>query len=76
MKSRFLMCKKPLFYIQKGAFFIIMLREKTMASRLCSGGLQEGGSEESGICSGFMLRLGESAVLFAVYGKCSNFAGC
>ena len=76
MKSRFLMCKKPLFYIQKGAFFIIMLREKTMPARLCSGGLQEGGSEESGICSGFMLRLGGSAVLFAVYGKCSNFAGC
>lgn len=28
MKSRFLMCKKPLFHIQKGAFLIIMLREK------------------------------------------------
>ena len=33
-----------------------------MASRLCSGGLQEGGSEESGICS--VLCFGLEKVLF------------
>ena len=62
MKSPFLLYKKPLFYIQKGAFSIIMLREKN--------------DDIKAFSSVLMLRLGGSAVLFAVYGKCSNFAGC
>lgn len=33
MKSRFLMYKKPLFEYKKGAFFIIMLREKNDAGK-------------------------------------------
>ena len=71
-KSPFLMCKKPLFYIQKGAFSIIPLREKTMPARLCSGGLQESGSEESGICS--VLCFGLEKVPFQPHFKNNNRA--